>query len=101
MLQQLRAELQFALLIQASVCVSRCRFAHGDISVTVSLGAWDCTGSAHPCCAQQQPVSYGDEQALSEAVSWHIRQKQHYFAKGTMVCWTREKRKLSDQSLSE
>lgn len=39
MLQQLRAEVQFALLIQVSVRISHCRFAHGDISMTVSLGA--------------------------------------------------------------
>lgn len=101
MLQQLRSELQFALLIQVSVHISHCKFAHGDISMTVSLGAWDCTGSGCPCCAQPQPVSYSDEQALSGAVSWHVRQKQHYLAKGTKVCWTRQRRKLSDQSPSE
>lgn len=31
-----------------------------------------------------QPVSTSYEQAPSEDVSWHVREKQYYIAKGTL-----------------
>lgn len=98
MLQQLRAELPFALLTQVSVHVSHCTLWHFWDRVPGGRGlhrGWT------PTLCTAAPVSYSNGQALSEAVSWHGRQKHHCLAKGTMVWWTRQKRKLSDQSLSE
>lgn len=55
MLKQLRAELQFALLIQVSVHILHCRCAYGDISVTVSLAVWAAQGvDAHAVRSHSQ-----------------------------------------------